>query len=113
MNLQERELSIEHYRKLGLRDLEQLYTHKIIPHITQSLNTISALLKAGAEEKEMPAFHVRAVSLMDQFVQLYTDHAAKEVTLLSLLLNRKAGTLTAVIPQLKESHEQMRRLLAE
>lgn len=113
MNLQERELSVENYRKLGLRDLEQLYTTKIIPHINESLTSISTLMKSGAEVKVVPGLHAQATELLEQFVQVYTNHSAKEVTLIAMLLNRKSEKLADVIPQLKESHSQMRRLLMQ
>jgi iron-sulfur cluster repair protein YtfE (RIC family) len=112
MNLQERELSVDNYRKLGFRDLEQLYTLRIIPHVTKSLITISSLLKSTWGEKEIPECHHRATFLVEQFIQLYIDHSTKEVTLLSLLLNRHGDTLSVVIPQLKESHTQMRQVLS-
>jgi iron-sulfur cluster repair protein YtfE (RIC family) len=113
MNLQERELSVDNYRKLGLRDLEQLYTLRIIPHVTKSLATICTLLRSGWDEHEIPEYLIHSTKLMQQFVQAYTDHSSKEVTLLSMLLNRQADTLSVVIPQLKESHNQMRQLLKQ
>lgn len=113
MNLQERELSVDNYRKLGLRDLEQLYTNRIIPHINESLTSISTLMNSGLEVKAITGLHAQATELLEQFVQVYTNHSAKEVTLISMLLNRKPAKLADLIPQLKDSHAQMRRLLTQ
>lgn len=113
MNQQNRELSVENYKKLGLRDLEQLYTLKIVPHLNKSLDTICTLLKSDVVEKKVGKYHSRAVSLMNQFTQLYRTHSTTELTILTALLARQENDLSVSVAELKESHRQMRKLLEQ
>jgi iron-sulfur cluster repair protein YtfE (RIC family) len=111
MHLQDRELSVDNYRKLNLRDLEQLYALRIVPHLNKSLDTICTLLKSNDQQKETPEYHARATALVQQFTQLCMSHSSKEMVILSALRTHQANDLSTPILELKKNHQEMRQIL--
>lgn len=113
MELQVGELSVENYKKLGFRDLEQLYMRKIIPYLNKSLETAFTLLESKPEGKDIPGQHIVAGILAREFLLAYNNYSAKEITLFSALRARQTDKVLIDIPQLVESHQHMLHLLEQ
>jgi DNA-binding transcriptional MerR regulator len=112
MNFSEKELSVDHFRKLGLSDLEQLYTLKIIPFMQSSLETACLLLESDQEGKEIPAQRQKGIALAKKLLSLYSDHTVKEASLITALrtrqIKRESAEMAEKIAHLKKAHQQMR-----
>jgi iron-sulfur cluster repair protein YtfE (RIC family) len=113
MNMPERELSVENYKKLGLGDLEELYAVRVIPYLAKRLETIRVMLAPAQDKKDTMEQHALLVLYTQQFIQLYNSHTEKEMALLSALRTRQTGKALADVPQLLEGHREMRRLLMQ
>jgi iron-sulfur cluster repair protein YtfE (RIC family) len=111
MNLPEKELSVENYKKLSLGDLEELYERRVIPYLEKSLQTICAMLESEQNNKEIREQQQLMIVLTQEFTQLYTIHSEKELAFLSALRTRQTGKALSNVSPLVENHVQMRRLL--
>jgi len=113
MHLPEKELSVENYKKLGLRDLEQLYTVQVIPHLNKSIETINTLLGSEPGTTKTSEENKLAVSITRKFLVLYNNHAEKEIQLLSNLGTRHTDKVLTDIPKLIKSHKQLLQMLEQ
>lgn len=113
MDLLVGELNVENYKKLGFRDLEQLYTQRVVPYLNKNLEAACTLLESNLDEKDLSGRHQLASSLAKQFLVVYNIHAAKEISLFNALRGRKTDKIRTEIPKLIESHKQMSYLLEQ
>lgn len=112
MNLAEREFNADQYKKLGLGDLEQLYTARITPFMVNSLETACLLLESETDEDEARAKNRAIISLARKLLATYTEHSRREVSLIAALrtrqIKRGSDKIIAEIHALKEGHRQIR-----
>src|SRR4051812_48227353 len=84
MNFLSKEPSIEQYKKLGFRELEQLYTERMIPFLSNSLETACLLLESEAE-KQSTKEHLAIITGARKLLTFFTAFSLREVALFSVL----------------------------
>ena len=112
MNLAEKEFNADQYKKLGLGDLEKLYTIRITPFLDSSLETACLLLESESDEAGSPEKNRAVTSLARKLLASYTEHSRREISLITALrtrqIKRGSDKMMAEIHRLKEGHRQIR-----
>ncbi len=111
MNLQSGELNFENYKNLGLPDLEQFYTLRIVPHLNTTIETACALLETKPGEHGDAEQYMLACRLARQFLQTYNDHSTKQLSKFAAMRAKQSDHVLSDVPKLLESHKEMCQLL--
>ncbi|MEO5643729.1 MAG: hypothetical protein ABIQ40_02405 [Bacteroidia bacterium] len=111
MNFSGELLNAEKYKRLGLKELEQLYKNTIFPHLNNGIETTCELFESIRDEDKFREDGAIALSLIQEVHQLYNAHYINVTQLLTFFIeknvNRESAVSQLTIPQLISDHHRI------